>query len=443
MLLAQFHILWPARRALRRGFAIVHAAFRQCCRAAGLATMLMLLPAALPAAAGEHKLLTHWSTPGEMAALAQIQQAVTQKGGALHLVSIPDSVAMRAEFMRKASHGQAPLAVHWYTDGETSHYIEFGAFAPVDRITSTQGWADRLPPIVLERISHAGGIYFVPVGVHVENWLWVNRAVLAANGLPMPGSWADVVAHARVLKARGIEPLVVTGDDWVRTILIRAVLADMIGPPSVANQRPDWEKMASDPRFEQAVRTLVDLNPLLVRSPDKRTWSDGVADLVAGRAAFFVMGDWLKGEMQSLGARVGEEIVCMRPPGNDWLLTVVVDSLAFPPQGDPQQVRAQVQLIEAAMDPAVQVAFARHKGSIPPLMDADAASLDDCARTALSLISDPGTSTYQLEPHAETAVSAVRFWMALDDALWRPGITVEEVMTTVQSIASDVTKGRP
>ncbi|QLF71603.1 carbohydrate ABC transporter substrate-binding protein (plasmid) [Peteryoungia desertarenae] len=382
-------------------------------------------------------LMTHWNSKGETAALQEISSAVTRRGGTMTVVHMPTSVELRKTFMRLYGDGRPPAALHWYQDGDTKHFIELGMFSEINALTPTSGWSDVLAPVVLDRISHKGKIHFVPVGVHVENWLWVNKAVLADHGLALPKSWADIVATARRLKEQGIEPLVVTDDDWVRAILLRAVLADLIGPPDKANQRPDWQAVLQHPRLKEVVQTLVDLNPLLSRDKSKRSWSEGASDLIEGKAAFYLMGDWLKGELPPVGDNRRDQIACLVPPGNDWLLTVVVDSLAFPPSANPEIRMAQAQIIAATMDPKVQVAFSNIKGSIPPRLDTETGDLDDCARLALFKIADPAVSTYQLEPHTDSPTAAVRFWMALDDALWQPGITVDEVLATLRRVEAE------
>lgn len=394
----------------------------------------LLLP---PAAAADERslVLTHWTSPGETAALAEIRNSVERRGGPWSLVTYPTSVALRKDFVAHLADGTPPLALQWYLDGETKHFVELGSFRPIDDVVPTETWADVLPPFVLDRISHRGVVHFAPIGLHIENWLWVNRAVLSAHGLDLPRTWRDLVSTSRILKERGIEPLIVTDDEWVRALLIRAVLADVVTRAPKQNERLLWAELVENPRLEDAVRTLVDLKPLLNRSAAERTWSDGVADLAHGRAAFYVMGDWLKGELSYLGQSVGGDIDCLRPPGNDWLVTVAIDAFAFPVVAGADGRQAQATIVEAVMDPSVQVSFAMLKGALPPRLDADTTGLDRCARLALAELGRSTVSTYQLEPHSDAPSGSLPYWVALDDALWRPGVTVEHTMVNLRRIA--------
>jgi glucose/mannose transport system substrate-binding protein len=118
-----------------------------------------------------------------------------------------------------------------------------------------------------------------------------------------------------------------------------------------------------------------------------RDWNLASAMVIKGEAAMQIMGDWAKGEFTNAGKTPGKDYACIPVPkakGDGFVY--LVNSFSLFAQKDPDLIKGQQALASAIMDPAVQVAFSKAKGSIPARTDIDLTAMDDCARaTSASL----------------------------------------------------------
>ncbi len=388
--------------------------------------------------AGDFEVMTFWTSRSEAAALAVVRDAFVADGSTWRQRDFSDSSLLRRESTSQFVTGTPSAAAQWAFGQSITEMADAGMMTPIDELGSTDAWSRILPPFVLESISAGGELYIAPVGVHVENLMWMNRAVLEENGLSIPATWDDLIAAARVLKARGVTPIVLPKDDWPTNILIRNVIAGVAGSHE-ALRRPNltWNELVDHPAMEEIVETIVSLRDLVTLSDERVRWTDAALDLAEGRAGFYFMGDWVRGEFAANGIKVDEQILCAFPPGNRWLQSLVIDGFYFPFLDDSHLIAAQGRLVEVLMDPRVQLEFALKKGSVPVRSDIDFKKLDSCAADAHARMSDPNVAFHRMEPLTPDWDGNIRYTVALLDSLMPDGGDVPDVMAKLRDIRKD------
>lgn len=395
-----------------------------------------LAASCLPAASVELEVMHYWVASSERAAIAEIRKAFELRGGTWTDRPMENYPLLRSEFASMMAE-QLPIgAVQWVPDVAAEQLVALQAIGPVDDDLSV-AWKPALAPFIWNTVTYDDDIYFVPVGVHVENWMWVNKSILDRHGLAVPRTWPDFLAVARTLKDAGEKPIALASDTWTHNMLIRSVLGGAYETePDREAVLSDWRRFITSPKLEETIGILAELAELVEVPSAAKSWSEATADVAQGRAAIQFMGDWAKAELVLGGAEIGRDIVCALPPGNDWILAAVVDSFAFPPTEDPKIRAAQRMMAESVMDPKVQIAFSARKGSTPARSDVSVDELDPCARIVMEKLADPAVRKQKLEV-SFPAHGGSRFMITLDSLLIGDDMSPEKALATIRALLTD------
>ncbi len=334
--------------------------------------------------------LHFWISGGEQAAMAVVRGAYEQRGGVLKENSVADAVALRKSLMSRTLAGYPPGAVQWQGNVSLGEMVDMDAIVDIERLAVVGGWRRVLSKRVQALTSHEGHFYLAPIGVHAENWLWSNAALFRAHGLTAPQTWPEFLAVAEAFATQGVVPLAVGRSRWERHLLFNTILTGVLGRDGFRRLVEDNDlSVVSGPAGVEAFRILGEIRKFPGVRDQAGGWSEATADVIAGRAAMQIMGDWAKGEFLRAGKVIGDDFGCQIAPGNQGVYHVVVDAFAFPPPATSEHARAQRLFAETVMDPNVQLAFSQAKGSIPPRLDVDLTLLDDCAQIGARIAADP------------------------------------------------------
>jgi glucose/mannose transport system substrate-binding protein len=233
-----------------------------------------------------------------------------------------------------------------------------------------EGWFDVFPRGVLDELSYEGGIYSVPVNIHRAGVLWYIPANLAAWGIAAPPATLDeFYADCATLQAQGITPLVL-GETWTAIHLWDQVALSVLGAdgydalwsgglsPTSAEMIAVWD----------AYGRVLDCTNLQENAAGL-SWQQATDLLVAGEAAFNVMGDWVVGYLSTtLGLVAGEDYGWADFPGTAGSFTWLSDTFGLP-VGAPNEAAA-VAWLRLLGSLEGQNAFNPLKGSIPARTDA-------------------------------------------------------------------------
>ncbi len=128
-----------------------------------------------------------------------------------------------------------------------------------------------------------------------------------------------------------------------------------------------------------ALETFRRLKRYCTPDPVGREWNLATADVINGRAAMQLMGDWVKGELDEAGKQPGVDyLFCCADL--EWRIQLCCRYLDHVPSGRPGPECGANGLYPLADEPRSQLAYNKHKGSIPARTDVDVNKLDAYGR---------------------------------------------------------------
>ena len=348
----------------------------------------------------EAEVLHWWTSGGEAKSVAVLQEEFASKGGTwtdMPVAGGGGDAAMTALRARVLS-GNAPTAVQLKGPAIQEWYEE-GVLADISSVAQANGWADVLPASIAGHMKCEGTWCAAPVNVHRIDWIWANAAILEANGIAMPSTWAEFNAAAEKLQAAGITPLAHGGQAWQDATVFEAVALGVGGAEffQKAFVELDEATLTSDTMkavFDQmrTMRGFVDSNF------SGRDWNLATAMVMNGEAAFQIMGDWAKGEFLAAGKQPGKDFLCASTPGEGFLYNV--DSFAmFDVAGD-DKTAGQLLLAELIVGKNFQKVFNLNKCSIPARTDVALDEFDSCAHTSAKDMADSNAGGSLLPSYA-------------------------------------------
>ena len=348
----------------------------------------------------EAEVLHWWTSGGEAKSVAVLQEEFASKGGTwtdMPVAGGGGDAAMTALRARVLS-GNAPTAVQLKGPAIQEWYEE-GVLADISSVAQANGWADVLPASIAGHMKCEGTWCAAPVNVHRIDWIWANAAILEANGIAMPSTWAEFNAAAEKLQAAGITPLAHGGQAWQDATVFEAVALGVGGAEffQKAFVELDEATLTSDTMkavFDQmrTMRGFVDSNF------SGRDWNLATAMVMNGEAAFQIMGDGAKGEFLAAGKEPGKDFLCASTPGEGFLYNV--DSFAmFDVAGD-DKTAGQLLLAELIVGKNFQKVFNLNKGSIPARTDVALDEFDSCAHTSAKDMADSNAGGSLLPSYA-------------------------------------------
>nr|WP_315225281.1 ABC transporter substrate-binding protein [uncultured Albidiferax sp.] len=361
----------------------------------------------------------HWLTSAsERRAANQLSAILAANGVQWRDAAIPGGGGMAAVKVLKSRvlMGDAPDVAQLI--GTTlTEWADVGLVMPLNAVATRQRWAQTLFPTVMDLVSYNGMVIAAPLGIHRINTLLYNRRLFARVGLPPPTTWAEFELAVRKLSAQGIQPLAWSDEPWQVATVFEAVLLSDAGPALyreliVQRRSSAW----LDPRVERALTRLRWLRNTNGEPPREKPWTDATRELLAGKAAMLVMGDWAKGELIAWGASPGKDFGCVVLPGTENTHLYSIDTLAMLANGHHRDA-TQEKVAELVFNASTQLAYNRIKGSVPVQRDMDVASLDSCARDSWASFADPRTARVPSLAHRMAADESTKD--AVAQTLWR------------------------
>lgn len=348
------------------------------------------------------EVMHYWTSGGEAAAIKVIADAYTKAGGTWKDSPVTGFEAARAAVLSRLAGGDPPTSM--VVDlGEIKPLVEQNVLAPIDNIPATKGWQTFFPKLVADKASVDGHLYAVPIDIGSSNWMWYSTRIFNDVGVKPPTNWEEFFAVADKIKAKGYIPLAFGGQAWQEALVFRSV---MIGTGGVQFYRDVYTghkvDVAGGPLMVKSFETFAKLRNYVDEGAANREWNDATNMVISNKAAMQVMGDWAKAEFQAAKLTPGKEFGCELAPGTQSALNIVSDVFVFPVGDKPEQIKARDALVSVMIAPTTQVEFNKVKGALPPRLDVDFSSGDDCAKKAAGLLKDPAA----IAPSAELSFTS-------------------------------------
>jgi glucose/mannose transport system substrate-binding protein len=302
-------------------------------------------------------------------------------------------VNARAVLKTRMLGGDAPDSFQVHAGQElTGTWVVSGRMQDLTDLFNEEGWLEAFPPAVIEQISYEGGIYSVPVNIHRSNVMWYVPAKLEEFGVTVPSTLNDFFAACETLQSQGVTPLVV-GEAWTVNHLWESIALGVLGAEAwsgiwTGETAPDGPEMVEV--WETFGRVLDCTN--IAEDASGLSWQQATDKVIAGEAAFNIMGDWAAGYMSTtLGLTPGEGFGYAPAPSTAGNFLWLSDSFGLPVGApNPEATLAWLKVL-GSIDG--QNAFNPLKGSIPARVDAVDAAPDLYNAYLQSAAADWGSNT--------------------------------------------------
>jgi glucose/mannose transport system substrate-binding protein len=333
------------------------------------------------------EVLHWWTSGGEATALKSLVAAYEKTGNTWKDNPVAGGEAARMVARTRILGGDPPTSMQYQIGRPLQVLADENLLGDVAEVA--EGWDKVLPKEISDRAKYKGKYVTAPLSIHGHNWLWGNKAVMDAAGIAMPKSWAELVAAADTLKAKGIIPLALGGQSWQEIFVFESIIIDAGGRDLLRKVTYEFDDAAlRGPQMLEAFKTFAKVRDLVDPGSTGRDWNITASMMIGGKAAFMIMGDWIKGEFATAKKVPGKDIACaVFPAGKDTLI-FGTDAFAMTAVKDKGTRAAQLALAKTVMDPKVQRDFSLLKGSIPTRTDVDKTGFDDCAQIAMKESAD-------------------------------------------------------
>lgn len=332
-----------------------------------------------------------WVSNSEKKSLDVYRRAWKNQGGRWNDVPTKDKASEVKLVTDRVANGYPPSVMQWHANEGSKELPAMGVVQDIEEVATADGWRNFLPANIVDQISYKGRVYFAPVNIHAENWLWYSKKIFDKLKLPAPNTWEGLLASAAKIKAAGHTPIALGEGAWEISLIFNDIIYSLYGHDAYARLMSGGDpQSAMSPNMLKALGMLRRLSAFAEPVRKNKTWADATLSVGQGRAAMQFMGDWAKGELTEAGLTLGKDYQCLLAPGTESVYFVVVDAFAFPVTNHESDRRAQLLFVRQLMDTQNQLAFNRIKGSIPVRTDIQRSHLDSCGKIGLDLMSRKG-----------------------------------------------------
>jgi len=355
----------------------------------------LLALASAPALAADVEVTHWWTSGGEAAAVAEFAKAFNATGNKWVDGAIAGSGDVaRPIISSRILGGNPPGATQFNPGHDADEMAKQGLFLDLTDLAKKEDWAHILRPASqLASCTVDGKVVCVPVNLHSAQWMWTNRKVFKDAGLEPPKNWDELIADAPALKAKGIQPLAVAAG-WAVTLLVTDLMVAEAGVDTYVKVYKDRDlKLAGGPEMLKVFQAVDAARKLVDPKAVRPQWNEAVGDVISGKAAANVMGDWAGGEFQVAKMKAGEDYDCLPGLGLTPVLNTGGDVFFFPKNKDPEVTKAQLVMASTMVSKATQVAFNLKKGSLPMRADVDLSAANDCMKKGLAIL-DKSTAVF-------------------------------------------------
>jgi len=379
-------------------------------------TVALLIGTGAAFAQTKTEVIHWWTSGGESAAVKVFADQYAKAGGTWVDTAIAGGETARAAAISRVVGGKPPTAMQFNTGKQFDEIVANGYVNDIDAVAKADGWAKVVPAAFMNAVTRDGKVYAVPVNIHGQNWLWFNTAVLAKAGVPTPKTWDDVLAALEKIKAMGgVTAFGQGGQAWQENILFNTVLLGAGGRDlyNAIYAKKDFAAMTGA-GMKKAVDTFGKLRAY-ADPAGPADWNQVTGQVISGKAAMQVMGDWAKGELLAAGQTPGKEVGCALV-GKEANFMMGGDIFVFAKTTDKNQIAAQALLARTMISPETQVLFNNKKGSIPIRTDVDTSKMDVCAQAGVKAVQDPAgqiaAANMQISADLDGAIQdlVAKFW---------------------------------
>jgi glucose/mannose transport system substrate-binding protein len=331
-------------------------------------------PAAAGKPGGRLEMFSWWTTGGEEAGLKAMYAIFEKSHSGVEIVNqaVAGAAGSNAKAVLKTrmQGGDPPDSFQVHMGHElTDGYVAAGQVEPLNDLYKSEGYEQAFPKGVLEIVSANNNYWSVPVNIHRANVLWFNKKVLTDNQINPPETFDDFFNAAEKLKAKGITPLALGDKEpFASAHLFETVLLGVLGPDGYKGLwtgATNW----NDAKVTTALENMKKMLAYVNTDHAALTWDQANDQLIQGKAAMTIMGDWVNGDYTQ---KKFNDYGWTLSPGTKGIFDALSDTFALP-KGAKNRDNA-LDWLKLAGSVEGQDAFNPLKGSIPANINAGKAT---------------------------------------------------------------------
>ena len=344
------------------------------------------------AATGEIEVFSWWTSGSEDAALQAIISAAQAANPDLKITNaaVAGGAGTNAKqvLATRLAGGDAPEIWQTHPGGELQNYVEQDVLTDMTAVYKSEGWNKVVPKELVASMTFNKKTYSVLTGVHRANTMWISSAAQKKAGVSLSGSinWSTFKAAALKMKAKGIDPICLGDKDiWTAAQLLEALIVAEEGAAGWTALL-DGSKKWTSAGVKKAVANFNEAMTWVNKDHKALDWTGAVAALAKGTCGVNIMGDWAYGELLVKQKKVD---------GKDFTYATFGDSNTFVTVGDSfvigktaKNQAGAVAFAKAIMDPKVQLAFNKLKGSAPVRSDVSTKTLGKYQQGAAKVLAN-------------------------------------------------------
>ena len=324
------------------------------------------------------EILHWWSSKGEAAALNIFIEAFKSRGGHFYDSKKDDQVASREEAIERLGKGYPPTLTQWNAGRDVREFYDFGLTSAITEPKIVEKLTESLPRAILDTVMYKDEIVALPINIHSENWMWYSNELIDYQASMISNNWKGLIDHGKELAKKDIPLLAVGDQSWQVRILFSSLFLG-ISRDLYKDVYLKRDPSAIDSaEFKQVLTTYTELAKLS-KSFGDGNWNTQVKAVSDNQAGATFMGDWAKGEFNTLGKSAGSDFGCALTAGSDPSLLLVVDTFILGKVTDSLEKKGQALMLDIISDPETNQKFNALKGSVSPFYKPSADELDPCS----------------------------------------------------------------
>jgi multiple sugar transport system substrate-binding protein/raffinose/stachyose/melibiose transport system substrate-binding protein len=366
-------------------------------RGAVIAATAALLVSAAPVATlaqdeagGEVKIMTYFSADfGEKALAAILEEFTAETGITVNIAPIDHENYKTAIFVQLAA-GSPPDAFTDWAGARAAFKVKNGSLLAIDDMWAANDLDSAFPAGMIEAAAtYDGAKYVVPFGYHYAG-MFYNPKVMESAGVAIPTTWDELLAACGTLTAAGITPIALgSKEQWPAQFWLDYLLLRTAGPEYRARLM-SGEASYSDPEVITAMTLWQDAANAGCFTEDANAyvWTDAASAMYKGEAAMNLMGTWITGYLDGLGAVAGTDYDFFEFPTLD---PSIPNAVVGPVDGweigtYSRNQEGAKQLLAFLAGPEAQTEWAVGQGALPPNVNADTSQLNSVLQKALAVV---------------------------------------------------------
>ncbi|MEZ9232917.1 ABC transporter substrate-binding protein [Vibrio amylolyticus] len=345
--------------------------------------------------AGNVEVLHYWTSGGEAAALKVLQEMMDEEGHSWTDFAVAGGGGETAMTVLKsrAISGNPPTS-SMIAGPEIQQWGELDVLENMDSVAKAENWDNLLPKNVADIHKYNGHYVAAPVNVHRINWMWINKSILdEVNKGEVPTTWDDFIAFLDNASGAGYIGFSHGGQDWQDATVFEQIALSTGGAKWYKKAFVELDDSAiNSPEMTKTFERFRQLKSYMDQGMPGRDWNLATAQIIEGKAAVQIMGDWAKGEFTAAGKQPGKDYICAAVPGTVDSFTFNVDAFMMFNNQNPKNSEAQKTLSKLLVSKEFQEEFNLKKGSIPVRPDVNVDRFDSCAKLSMKDFKDSSSS---------------------------------------------------